>query len=655
MEEKSVEVKPVEVKSVEVKSVGEKSFYVTTPIYYVNDVPHIGHAYTTVAADILARFNRLMGRGVFFLTGTDEHGQKVLKAAQAAGLTPSAHTDKLCENFKKLWTRLDITNDAFIRTTHPDHISTVQDFLLQLFNKGEIVKRRYEGWYCTHDERFWTDKDIKDGICPDCGRAVEKIEEENYFFLMSKYHDRLVTHIKDNPGYIMPESRRNEVLGFLRSNALGDLCISRPAQRLSWGVPMPFDNNYVTYVWFDALINYYSATRYLSGDKKDFWPATVHIVGKDILTTHAVFWSAMLMALDIPLPKRLFAHGWWTMKGQKMSKSLGNAVDPFKIIERYGADALRYFLFREVTFGLDGDFSEEALVGRINTDLANDLGNLVSRSFAMLNKFFQGKIPTPDAVVIELKTLAEGILLSIADHLNNLAFHRALDDIWTLVTYLNKYIDTNKPWVLAKSSETEGRLRTVIYSLMEGLRFVSLYLYPFMPKSMAMLYNHLTNGDASIVALPEVSQWGLIEKNMQIKEIEQMFPRIEAETVRPKTPQASVPPPKEEGIIDIIDIADFAKVRLKTAKIIAAEAVKGSNKLIRLTVDSGGERQVVAGIGKHYKPEELPGKTVVIVANLKPAKLMGVESQGMVLAASDAEGLTLITVDREIPPGALVK
>ncbi|MCG6553011.1 MAG: methionine--tRNA ligase [Candidatus Magnetominusculus sp. LBB02] len=633
----------------------EEFYYVTTPIYYVNDVPHIGHAYTTVAADILARFNRLMGRSVFFLTGTDEHGQKVLKAASDAGITPKDHTDKLCENFKKLWTKLDITNNAFIRTTDAGHKEIVQGLLQRLFDKGEIVKRRYEGWYCTHDERFWTDKDVKDGNCPDCGRAVETIEEENYFFLMSKYHDALVRHIKDNPGYIMPESRKNEVLGFLRSNALGDLCISRPKERLSWGVALPFDTNYVTYVWFDALINYYSATQYLSGDKKDFWPASVHIVGKDILTTHAVFWSAMLMALDMPLPKRLFAHGWWTMEGRKMSKSLGNVVDPFEMIERYGADALRYFIFREVTFGLDGDFSEAALIGRVNKDLANDLGNLVSRSIAMLNKYFNGSVPASDAIETELKDLAEGVVTKLEGHLDNLAFQKALDEIWAVITYLNKYIDTNKPWALAKSSETEGRLKTVMYSLIEGLRFVSLYLYPFMPHSMEKLYGHLMNSDIGDVSLREAAIWGRLEQEGQIQGMEQLFPRIETEAAQP-APKSKKAEVKVENVIDIIDIADFAKVRLKTAKILSAEAVKGSNKLIRLTVDAGEERQVVAGIGKHYTPEELVGKTVVIVANLKPAKLMGVESQGMVLAASTAEGaLALITVDKEIPAGALVK
>ena len=644
-------------------------YYVTTPIYYVNDIPHIGHAYTTVAADILARYHRMLGEEVFFLTGTDEHGQKVEQAARARGLSPKAHADRMGENFRALWKKLRITNDAFIRTTDEAHRSTVQELLQRLYDRGEIEKRAWEGWYCTPDERFWTEKDLVDGNCPDCGRPVELVKEENYFFLMSKYQDRLKDYIEANPHYILPATRRNEVLGFLKSQPLGDLCISRPKKRLAWGVTIPFDPDYVTYVWFDALLNYFSATRYLAPRPRDgappWWPADNHLVGKDILTTHAVYWSTMLMALEMPLPRNLFAHGWWTVEGRKMSKSLGNVVDPGAMADRFGVDQVRFFLFREVPFGLDGDFSVQALVNRINTELANDLGNLASRTLNMIHRYRGGRVPEPGPegpLEQELRRAAEGLAGRVDRGLYDLRFQQVLEEIWRLVGAANRYIEQQAPWKLAKDPAQARRLDTTLYSAAETLRLLSLHLHPFMPLSTERLWRDLgQEGRPGETPLSVDAAWGRLRPGTPVIRGEPLFPRVEQKG-RQKEKADGKPREAPSGERDdreganLISIEDVARVRLETARVLAAERVKKSKKLLRLEVEAGERRQIVAGIAAHYAPEELVGRTIVIVANLKPAKLMGIESQGMLLAASDAGGrLSILTTDRDVDPGAAVR
>jgi methionyl-tRNA synthetase len=642
-----------------------QTFYVTTPIYYVNDIPHIGHAYTTIAGDILARYNRQRGKNVFFLTGTDEHGLKVEKAAAERGFSSKEHADRMVLNFKDLWLKLNISNNAFIRTTDSAHIKIVRELLQKLWDKGLIEKRSYSGWYCVPDERFWTEKDLIEGNCPECGRPVERVEEANYFFLMSRYGESLVRHIEENPDYILPETRRNEVLGFLRSRPLGDLCISRPQKRLAWGIPLPFDEEFVTYVWFDALVNYYSATKYLAPKDIDFWPAQAHLIGKDILTTHAVYWTTMLMALELPLPEHIFAHGWWTVEGKKMSKSLGNVVDPGLMAQKYGVDAFRYFLFREIPFGLDGDFSEAALIAKINTDLANDLGNLSSRTAAMIKRYFGGSIPTAQAEP-EMQSLAAAILPKIEEALGKFHFQKALEDIWQLVSYMNKYIDSNAPWALAKDPSKGERLAQVLYSGAECLRYLALYLYPFLPSSMEKLWRDLGYEKHITDFTLEDAVKRPLASGTKLGEMKALFPRIE-EKKEEKTPvkgekikEKKVEEQAQESVPSggLLSIEDFARLELKTGKVMEAEAVKGSNKLIRLQVDLGEpeRRQIVAGIGKQYTAEELVGKTVIVVANLKPAKLMGVESRGMLLAATAPDGtLSVIVPEKEIPPGAKVK
>ncbi|MDC8447790.1 MAG: methionine--tRNA ligase [Nitrospira sp.] len=670
----------------------ENTFYITTPIYYVNDVPHIGHAYTTIAADVLARYWRLRGREVLFLTGLDEHGQKVQQAAAKAGIAPQVHCDKLAPQFETLWEKLNISNTAFIRTTDPEHQSVVQRCLQQLSDKQLIYKDSYTGWYCTFDERFWTEKDVESGLCPDCKRPVEQLSEHNYFFKMGQYQNQLLDHIKQHPSFIRPESRRNEVLGFLQTQKLGDLSISRPKSRLSWGIELPFDNNYVTYVWFDALVNYMSALEYLPRTKPAgtrFWPANVHLVGKDILTTHAVYWSTMLMALNLPLPETIFAHGWWTVDGEKMSKSRGNVVDPNKMVDEFGADAFRYFLLREVPFGQDGDFSEAAVIARINSELANDLGNLLSRTLTLIERFTEGEVPQPHLPnlpeEIEVKNIAIELFNRIEDAFNGLEFHRALSEIWKLVRQTNLFLEQMAPWSLAKKEREKDKLATVLYTAAEALRHIARYLYPFMPNAAETIYHQIGLGPLPSDALKNGSaseRWGgNLPIGSPINKARSLFPRIEPiggklgfegnleaklikgakpvseSSASPQpTPAAPIPTTETPPAPPPITIDEFMKIQLKTAKVLSAERVPKSEKLIKLHVSLGTEqRQIVAGIGKKYEPDTLVGKTIVIVANLKPAKLMGIESQGMVLAAGDADVRGLVTILEEVDPGTKVK
>ncbi len=644
-----------------------KKFFITTPIYYVNDVPHIGHAYTTIAADVVSRYKRLAGYDVFFLTGTDEHGQKVQQAAEATGKDPQTHVDDLHVRFKDLWTRFNISNNDFIRTTEERHQKVVREILNNLHAKGEIYKDSYEGWYCMPDERFWTEKDLIDGKCPECGRKVDKIKEHNYFFKMGKYQDWLVDHIEKHPEFVEPASRRNEILGFLKK-PLGDLCISRPKERLPWGIPLPFDDKFVTYVWFDALINYISIHGHLEEIKQSgYWPANHHLIGKDILTTHSVYWSTMLNAMGLELPKNIFAHGWWTVNGQKMSKSLRNVVEPNLLIDQFGVDVIRYFLMREVPFGLDGDFSHKALIGRVNSDLANNLGNLVNRTLNMLKKYYQGVVPKPNVTDDEDSTLiekAKSVLDEVDQLYSELAYSKILVKIWELLDTSNQYINHTAPWNLAKTEEGKTRLDTVLYNTAEALRVIAILLTPFMPATCEKIMEQLGLGTAvDKQGLASTEEWGWIKPGTQTSQGPQIFPRIEEKAAKKiletvdssSTEDAALKAPKLE-LKEEITIEDFMKLDLRTAKIISAEKVKKSKKLIKIQVDLGSEkRQVLAGIAQSYEPESLIGRTVIVVANLKPAKLMGLESQGMILAGSIDDKIVVAGFDDELPPGAQVK
>ncbi|NIQ01985.1 MAG: methionine--tRNA ligase [Nitrospinaceae bacterium] len=644
-----------------------KKFFITTPIYYVNDVPHIGHAYTTIAADVVARYKRLAGYEVFFLTGTDEHGQKVQQAAGLSGREPQAHVDDLHVRFKELWVRFNISNNDFIRTTEERHKKVVCEILQKLYDEGEIYKDSYEGWYCMPDERFWTEKDLIDGNCPECGRPVDKIKEFNYFFKMGKYRDWLVEHIQNHENFIQPKSRRNEILGFLK-NPLDDLCISRPKERLPWGIPLPFDDDYVTYVWFDALINYISVHGHLQQIKDSgFWPATHQLIGKDILTTHSVYWATMLKAAGLDLPHNIFAHGWWTINGQKMSKSLRNVVEPNHLIDQFGVDVIRYFLLREVPFGLDGDFSHKALIGRINSDLANNLGNLLNRTLNMLKKYFKSELPSIDAKgeedgpMIDKSREVTGAIDQLYDEL---AYSKILTKLWEFLDAANVYINDTAPWNLAKTDDGKKRLATVLYNAAEACRVIAVLIAPFMPETADKMMKQLgIDTPVEKQGLDSLKEWGWIQPGTRTHQGPQIFPRIDdkaaAKILKEVNIGGEAPSPEKKAEGDgngQITIDDFMKIDLRTAKILEAEKVKKSKKLIKLKVDLGSEqRQVLAGIAEAYEPEQLVGRTVILVANLKPAKLMGLESQGMILAGSDDKTILLGGFDGDLPPGVRVK